>query len=287
MTTATLASKTETLEITPLEPTIGAEVSGVDLKKPLSPAQRDRLKALLLQYKVLFFRDQHLSREQQVAFARHFGELYVHPTSKQPDERFPEVHQIIASEARARYGDALRGRWHSDTSWLLEPTYGAVLRPLDLPPAGGDTIWADSGLVYRGLPDDVKARIDDLYVVHNFKPSLDAVGFDYPLVSHPLVRTHPETGEDVLFINFSMFPYILGWSPEESRELVDYLLKEFSTPEYHVRFKWREGSLAFWDNRSSLHYPVHNYGDYPRVMERVLIADDDIPHRLRKAARAG
>lgn len=278
-----VVSLSEVLKVTPLEPTIGAEISGIDLKKSLSPVLRDQLKTLLLQYKVLFFRDQFINAQEQAAFARSFGELYVHPTSKHADAALPEVHQIIAQESRDLYGDAVKGRWHSDTSWLLKPTYGAVLRPVSLPEFGGDTIWADSGLVYRGLPDEVKARIDNLYVVHNFKPSLDRVGYDYPIVSHPLVRTHPETGEEVLFINFSMFPYILGWSPEESAELVAYLLKEFSHPEYQVRFKWQPGSLAFWDNRSSLHYPVTNYGDFPRVMERVLIADQDIPHRARLA----
>ncbi|MFB8831765.1 TauD/TfdA dioxygenase family protein [Azotobacter sp. CWF10] len=278
-----IVSLSEVLKVMPLEPSIGAEVVGVDLKKPLSPVLRDQLKSLLLKYKVLFFRDQHISSAEQVAFARHFGELYEHPTTEKNDSNLPAAHLIQAEQARQTYGDSVKGRWHTDTSWLLKPTYGAVLRPVTLPELGGDTVWADSGLVYRGLPEAVKARIDDLYVVHNFKPSLDKVGYDYPIVAHPLVRTHPETGEDALFINFSMFPYILGWTPEESRELTDYLLKEFSNPEYQVRFKWREGSVAFWDNRSTLHYPVHNYGDFPRVMERVLIADDDIPHRVRPA----
>ncbi|TWH75918.1 taurine dioxygenase [Azomonas agilis] len=286
MSTEKVVNLSEILKVTPLEPTLGAEVSGIDLKKPLSPAVRDQLKTLLLQYKVLFFRDQFINTQEQVAFARNFGELYVHPTTQQADPELPAAHLIRAEESRALYGEAVKGRWHSDTSWLLKPTYGAVLRPVTLPEFGGDTIWADSGLVYRNLPDEVKARIEDAYVVHNFKPSLDRVGYEYPIVSHPLVRTHPETGEDVLFINFSMFPYILGWSPEESRALVDYLLKEFSHPEYQVRFKWREGSVAFWDNRSTLHYPVTNYGDFPRVMERVLIADEDIPHRAR-LAKAG
>ncbi|TBV02042.1 TauD/TfdA dioxygenase family protein [Phytopseudomonas dryadis] len=274
----------ETLKVTPLEPTLGAEISDIDLSKPLSPLQREQIHALLLKYKVIFFRDQHISSEQQIAFARQFGELYVHPTTQQQDGDKPQAHLILASQAKEAYGDARKGRWHTDTSWMLEPTWGAVLRAVSLPELGGDTVWADAGLVYRGLSDELKARIDKLYVTHNFKSSLDRVGYHYPILAHPLVRTHPETGEDALFINFSMSPQVIGWSVEDSRALVAELLKEFSNPEYQVRFKWTAGTIAFWDNRALLHYPVYNYGDFDRVMERVLIADDDIPHRVRQQA---
>lgn len=283
MTAENVVHLDEALSVTALEPTIGAEVAGIDLSKPLRPAQREQIHALLLKHKVLFFRDQKIGSAEQIAFARSFGELYVHPTTRRDSEERPEAHLILAEQAREEYGDGRKGRWHTDTSWLLKPTYGAVLRAVSLPEAGGDTVWADSGLVYRGLPEEIKQRIDNVFVTHNFKAALDRVGYDYPIIAHPLVRTHPETGEDALFINFSMSPQILGWSPEESRELIAYLLKEFNNPEYQVRFKWRENSVAFWDNRSTLHYPVYNYGDFPRVMERVLIADDDIPHRVRPA----
>ncbi|TBU73520.1 MULTISPECIES: TauD/TfdA dioxygenase family protein [Phytopseudomonas] len=275
---------TETLKVTPLEPTVGAEISGVDLSKPLSPLQRDEIHTLLLRHKVIFFREQHISSEQQIAFAAQFGELYEHPTTQKQDSNKPQAHLILASQAKEAYGDARKGRWHTDTSWMLKPTYGAVLRAVSLPELGGDTVWADAGLVYRGLSDELKARIDNLYITHNFKSSLDRVGYHYPILAHPLVRTHPETGEDALFINFSMSPQVIGWSVEESRALVAELLKEFSNPEYQVRFKWTPGTIAFWDNRALLHYPVYNYGDFDRVMERVLIADDDIPHRVRKQA---
>lgn len=244
--------------------------------------QRDEVHALLLKHKVIFFRDQHINSAQQIAFAAQFGELYVHPTTQQEDTAKPQAHLILASQAKEAYGDARKGRWHTDTSWMLKPTYGAVLRAVSLPELGGDTVWADAGLVYRGLSEELKARIDNLFVTHNFKSSLDKVGYDYPIIAHPLVRTHPETGEDALFINFSMSPQFIGWSVEDSRELVAELLREFSNPEYQVRFKWTPGTVAFWDNRALLHYPVYNYGDFDRVMERVLIADTDIPHRVRK-----
>jgi alpha-ketoglutarate-dependent taurine dioxygenase len=275
-----------TLHITRLEPTIGAEIAGIDLRRPLTPALRDELRQLLLTHKVLFFRDQAINTEQQIAFAKEFGELYVHPTTQQNDPTRPQAHLIEAQDERKLYGPRISGRWHTDTSWLLQPTLGAVLRAVDLPEVGGDTLWADAGAVYRALPDELRAEIDHLHVVHDFKKSLDKVGYDYPILAHPLVRTHPETGEDGLFINFSQNPSVIGWTPQQSRQLIDRLLLEFNKPEHQVRFKWRPGSVAFWDNRSTLHYPVYNYGDYPRRMERVLIAYDDIPHRVRAANAA-
>ncbi|PRA33117.1 TauD/TfdA dioxygenase family protein [Pseudomonas poae] len=275
-----------TLHITRLEPTIGAEIAGIDLREPLSAALRDELRQLLLTHKVLFFRDQAINTEQQIAFAKEFGELYVHPTTQQNDPTKPQAHLIEAQDERKLYGPRISGRWHTDTSWLLQPTLGAVLRAVDLPEVGGDTLWADAGAVYRALPDDLRAEIDNLHVVHDFKKSLDKVGYDYPILAHPLVRTHPETGEDGLFINFSQNPSVIGWTPQQSKQLIDRLLLEFNKPEHQVRFKWRPGSVAFWDNRSTLHYPVYNYGDYPRRMERVLIAYDDIPHRVRAANAA-
>jgi alpha-ketoglutarate-dependent taurine dioxygenase len=275
-----------TLHITRLEPTIGAEIDGIDLRQPLTPALRDELRQLLLTHKVLFFRDQAINTEQQIAFAKEFGELYVHPTTQQNDPTRPQAHLIEAQDERKLYGPRISGRWHTDTSWLLQPTLGAVLRAVDLPDVGGDTLWADAGAVYRALPDELRAEIDHLHVVHDFKKSLDKVGYDYPILAHPLVRTHPETGEDGLFINFSQNPSVIGWTPQQSKQLIDRLLLEFNKPEHQVRFKWRPGSVAFWDNRSTLHYPVYNYGDYPRRMERVLIAYDDIPHRVRAANAA-
>ena len=275
-----------TLHITRLEPTIGAEIAGIDLRQPLTPALRDELRQLLLTHKVLFFRDQAIDTEQQIAFAKEFGELYVHPTTQQNDPTLPQAHLIEAQDERKLYGPRISGRWHTDTSWLLQPTLGAVLRAVDLPEVGGDTLWADAGAVYRALPDELRAEIDHLHVVHDFKKALDKVGYDYPILAHPLVRTHPETGEDGLFINFSQNPSVIGWTPQQSKQLVDRLLLEFNKPEHQVRFKWRPGSVAFWDNRSTLHYPVYNYGDYPRRMERVLIAYDDIPHRVRAANAA-
>ncbi len=270
------------LTVERLNPTIGAEVGGVDLTRPLTAELREALKALLLKHKVLFFRDQDVTRDQQVAFALNFGELYAHPTGGVDTHR---VVQPIAAENFKKYAAAgAESHWHTDTSWRIDPSFGAVLKAVTIPDVGGDTIWADGGAIYRGLPEDLKAKIDGLYVVHDYQDALQRSGVVYPLVSHPIVRTHPETGEDIFWVNFSLKPRIVGLDKAESEALLARLYEEVKRPEYHARFRWRKSSIAFWDNRAGLHYAVRDYGDFPRVMERVLIASDDIPHRVRRPA---
>jgi alpha-ketoglutarate-dependent taurine dioxygenase len=281
MSLATLErAATAGLTVQPLNPTIGAEIGGVDLGAPISTEVRETLRALLLKHKVLFFRDQEITRDQQVAFALNFGELYAHPTGGTETHR---VVQPIAAENFKKY-QVRDSHWHTDTSWRIDPSLGAVLRAVDIPDVGGDTIWADGGAIYSGLPEDLKARIDDLYVIHDYQDALRRSGVRYPLVAHPIVRTHPETGEDIFWINFGLKPRIVDLDKAESDALLARLYEEVKRPEYHARFRWRKNSVAFWDNRAGLHYAVRDYGDYPRVMERVLIASDDIPHRVRAPA---
>jgi len=285
---ATLASHTAAdaagIEVRPLQPTIGAEIHGVDISKPLSAAQRDAIKAAILDYKVVFFRDQTLDKETHAAFARHFGPLYDYP-SPTSDTNIVPIHKISAVDAKER----LRGRqqpdflkdviregdyYHSDTSWRLVPAWGAVLRAVDLPPVGGDTIWVDANLAYGGLSADLKERLESLHVVHNFQESINALGYEYPLVAHPAVRTHRETGRKILWVNYSQKPQFLGVELAESNELLLEVLRQYKRPEFQVRFSWRPGSVAFWDNRAAVHYAVRNYGDYPRLLERILISDE-------------
>ncbi len=275
-------AKTGTLTVKQLEPTIGAEISGIDLRHPLAIEQRDEIKALLLKHRVLFFRDQPINHEQQVAFARQFGKIYAHPSTRDVEKRFdqstPDSHRISAVEQRKTY-KVTSGRWHTDTSWLVRPAWGAVLREVDIPPLGGDTVWANGNAVYESLSDELKEKIADLYVVHDFQSALKRVNLDYPIVAHRLVRTHPETGEKILWLNFSQNPSIIGWDRADSAALVAELEHAYSRPEFHVRFKWSKHALAFWDNRAGLHYAVSNYGDYPRELERVLVEDfDALPH---------
>jgi alpha-ketoglutarate-dependent sulfate ester dioxygenase len=266
--------------VSPLQPTIGAEIGGVDLRSPLSGAARDQIKAAILQYKVVFFRDQDLDRDQHAAFAQQFGPLYTHPSVNKPyGDKVPAIHQIAAADAEkyAKLAELQKAEgwdpYHTDTSWRLVPAWGAVLRAVTLPEVGGDTIWVDAGQAYDGLPDDVKDRLDGLHVTHDYRAALLSSGHDYPIVAHPIVRTHRETGRKILWVNFSQHPWIVGFDRDESRELLSIVHDQYRKPDYQVRFSWRPGSIAFWDNRAAVHYAVRNYGDFPRLLERILIAD--------------
>lgn len=277
---AVSAPSTVELDIRPLQPTIGAEIGGIDLSRPISDAVRDAIRAAVLKHKVVFFRDQTLDNASQAAFAQRFGPLYTHPSSKH-DPKITPLHQISAVEAakyeKERARDVKAGdAYHSDTSWRLVPTWGAVLRAVTLPETGGDTIWVDANLAYEGLPDDLKARLEGLHVTHDFRSALTAKGHDYPIVAHPVVRTHRETGQKILWINYTQKPQILGIELSESREILDEVLRQYKRPEFQVRFSWKPGSVAFWDNRAAVHYAVRNYGDFPRLLERVLIADEPL-----------
>jgi taurine dioxygenase len=269
------------ITVRPLQPTIGAEIEGVDLRNPLPADVRDAIKDAVLRHKVVFFRDQAISRTQQADFARQFGPLYEHPSTNRPDQdALPAIHHIVPmdqlkpEDLTVRNGDTLRDGYHTDTSWRLVPAWGAVLRPVNLPDAGGDTIWVDANLAYEGLPDAVKQRLEGLHVTHDYRNALLRAGHDYPIVAHKVVRVHRETGQKILWVNYTQKPQILGLDRAENLELLTIILDQYRRPEYQVRFSWRPGSLAFWDNRAAVHYAVRNYGDFPRLMERVLIADE-------------
>lgn len=285
MATAALEKRAEAsagiLDIRPLQPTIGAEIHGIDISAPLTPEVRDAIRAAVVRHKVVFFRDQTLTTESHAAFAREFGPLYTHPSTRR-DEKIEPIHKI-AAEDTARFEQIRQHRkvkagdgYHSDTSWRLVPTWGAVLRAVDLPEVGGDTIWVDAHLAWQGLSDEVKARLEGLHVTHDFRAALTASGHDYPVVAHPVVRTHRETGEKILWVNLTQNPQILGVELAESEALLEEILRQYKRPEFQVRFSWKPGSVAFWDNRGAVHYAVRNYGDYPRVLDRILIADEPL-----------
>jgi alpha-ketoglutarate-dependent taurine dioxygenase len=265
------------LTVVPLEPRIGAEIHGLDLRQPISDAVRDEIKQTILQYKVVFFRDQSLTREQHAAFAERFGKLYTHPNTTR-DDKIAQIHKIAAADfvnyERVADPTTLEAGYHTDTSWRLVPTWGAVLRAVTLPEVGGDTIWVDAGAAYEGLPDETKQRLEGLFVTHDFRSALTRAGHDYPIVAHPLVKTHRETGKKILWVNFTQRPHVVGVDLAENREILQLVLAQYQKPELQVRFSWRPGSIAFWDNRAAVHYAVRNYGDFPRVLERILIADE-------------
>jgi taurine dioxygenase len=263
--------------IKPLQPHIGAEISGVDLRQPISDAVRDEIKQAILKYKVVFFRDQDISADQHAAFAERFGPLYTHPNTRR-DPKISAIHQIsavdFATYERIADPTAINAGFHTDTSWRLVPTWGAVLRAVNLPETGGDTIWVDAAAAYRHLPDETKTRLEGLHVTHDFREALHRQGLDYPIVAHPIVRTHRETGDKTLWVNYTQKPHIIGLDIAESKEILTQILDEYRRPEVQVRFSWRPGSIAFWDNRAAVHYAVRNYGDFPRLLERILIQDE-------------
>lgn len=227
---------------------------------------------------MIFFRDRHLSPAQHVAFARRFGELQVHPFLSANAEH-PE---LVRFEKGADTGGYENG-WHSDVTWRAEPSLGAVLHAVSVPPTGGDTLFCDMAAVYDGLSDDTKARIDDLVAVHDFSRAfghhLDDTAKaelreQYPVVEHPVVRTHPETGRKLVYVNRFFVSHILGMSEAQSIALIDELCRHADAPEYQCRFQWRNDSVAFWDNRAVQHYASSDYFPDVRIMERASIIGD-------------
>jgi alpha-ketoglutarate-dependent taurine dioxygenase len=189
------------------------------------------------------------------------------------------VHMVVVRDSAARRADGGRptGGWHIDASGLMVPPIASVLRAVRIPPVGGDTLWANLAAAYDGLSDELKETIAELYLTHDVTAHFRARGIDYPLMSRPLVRTHPVTGEKVLYVNFMRHPLVVGWSPDRSDALVQRIRDEVTRPEYQVRFRWSPGAIAVWDNRAAHHYAVRDYGDFPRYMERVLITDPQLP----------
>ena len=270
------------LEVRPLTPTIGAEIHGVDLRLPLDAQTLSEVRAALLDWKVLFFRDQDITTEQHLAFARNFGELEVHPFAPEKPG-YPEV--LAITHDRERPGK--ENTWHSDVTWRLEPSLGSILRALEVPEVGGDTLFADMYNAYEGLSDEVKTKIEGKSAIHDFEnfrrglrkkgkseSEIEAYNKKYPPAEHPVVRTHPETGRKGLYVNAAFTQHIVGMEREESDSLLRHLYAQAAIPEFQCRFHWGVNSIAFWDNRASQHYAVSDYWPAVRRMERVTIVGD-------------
>lgn len=266
------------LTIEPMTATIGAEVSGVDLADELDDGVVEEIRDALLEWKVIFFRDQHgLDRDRHVAFGRRFGELEVHPITPK-DQTHPEVF-VIPAGGTFRAPDT----WHSDVTWRPEPSLGSILRAVDLPPIGGDTSWADMGKAYDLLDDGTKERIEGLKATHDYAsafgrrqpPEVQAkMRAEHPTVEHPIVRTHPETGRKTLYVNVAFTRSIVGLPDDEGRPLLARLYRQSTIVDVQCRFRWRPGSVAFWDNRATQHVVSNDFLPATRVMERVTIVGD-------------
>ncbi|MDQ0143233.1 TauD/TfdA dioxygenase family protein [Cupriavidus necator] len=267
---------------------LGAELRGVDL----ADAIRDdglftEIRALLLEHRVLFLRNQQFSRAEHVAFARRFGELEDHPVAGS-DPEHPGLVRIYKTPDQPN--DRYENAWHSDATWREAPQFGAVLRCVECPPVGGDTMWANMALAYQRLPAYIKEQIADLRARHSIEASFGAampiekrlaLKAQYPDAEHPVVRTHPDTGEKILYVNAFTTHFTNYHTPGRVRfgqdanpgagDLLRYLVSQAYIPEYQVRWRWEPNCVAIWDNTATQHYAVMDYPPCHRKMERAGI----------------
>lgn len=291
MTTASQTPVRTAFRYEPLTCSIGAEVFDVDL----GDIARDddgfaQLRMLLEKYKVLFFRDQNFSRAEHVALAERFGPLEDHPVAgSDPDHPgLVRIYKDVDSPP-----DHFENAFHCDATWRENPPFGCVLRCVESPPVGGDTIWVNMAEAYRRLPERVKTQIAGLRARHSIESTFGArmspedrraLRERFPDAEHPVVRTHPDTGEQILFVNSFTTHFVnyhtadnvrfgLDYAPGAA-QLLQYLISQASVPEYQVRWRWTENSVAIWDNRSTQHYAVQDYWPAARKMERAGIIGD-------------
>jgi len=296
MTTATVSapgvvrstSLPDSIKVEPLTCAIGAELTNVDVGvASRSPELLAEIRKLLVKHKVLFWRNQDITRAEHVAFARYFGDLEDHPVAGSDPEN-PGLVRIYKSPDQPN--DRYENAWHTDATWREKPPFGCVLRCVECPPVGGDTMWANMVLAYDKLPEHIKEQIAPLRARHSIEASFGAampiekrlaLKAQFPDAEHPVVRTHPDTGEKILFVNaftthFTNFhnshnvrvgqDYTQGGS-----QLLQYLINQAAIPEYQVRWRWQPNSMAMWDNRSTQHYAVMDYPPCHRKMERAGI----------------
>jgi taurine dioxygenase len=265
------------MEVRRIAGALGAELLGVDLRK-LSDEVVAAIRRVFLEHQVIFFRDQKLDPARFMAFARTMGRPVPYPFVP-GIEGFPEVIEVKKLEhERHNFG----GIWHSDTAYLEEPPMGSMLIAREIPPYGGDTVFASQYLAYEALSDGLKLLLDGLYAVNSSaKADVTRTREDrvkeyskHYEAEHPVVRTHPETGRKALYVNFGHTVRFRGMTEQESAPLLEYLFRHQVKPEFTCRFQWEVGSLAFWDNRCTQHNPVNDYHGHRRVMHRITLAGD-------------
>jgi taurine dioxygenase len=270
------------MQIRPIAGALGAEILDVDLRA-LDTATTAAIRSALLDHLVIFFRDQDLEPAAFRDFTRRFGQPVEYPFVRGLDG-FPEIIQVLKREdERSNFG----GIWHSDTSYLDEPPMGSVLLARELPPYGGDTLFANQYLAYEALSDGLKRTLDSLKAVNTsakadvtrtredrVKDSGSAAAKQDYVAEHPVVRTHPETGRRALYVNVAHTARFAGWTEEESAPLLQFLFAHQVKPEFTCRFRWQANSIAFWDNRCAQHNPVNDYHGFRRLMHRITLAGD-------------
>ncbi|WP_293676324.1 TauD/TfdA family dioxygenase [uncultured Phenylobacterium sp.] len=285
----------QTLTVRRVAGALGAEISGLDLARPLTDAVVAAIRQALVEHQVIFFRDQDLTPAQQTAFGARFGPLNIHPYVAGMADH-PEVMEIIKEPSdKINFG----GGWHSDMSFLQTPAIGSILYALEVPQYGGDTLFASQAAAYDALSDGLKATLERLSAVHSAAREYSAQGHSAQKRSsmsvaeadgyvgefiHPMVLTHPETGRKALYVNPAFTLRIDGWKTSESKALLDYLFNHCRYEAFTCRFTWAKGSVAFWDNRSVWHFALNDYPGQRRHMRRVTV--DPWPEMARVAAAA-
>jgi len=269
------------IEVKPIAGALGAEIAGVDMSKELDDEVVSEVRHAFLDHLVIFLRDQKVTPAQQVAFAKRFGRPIEYPQLKGLPEA-PMITPVVKLEhERNNFG----GIWHSDTTYLELPPMGSMLLAREVPPYGGDTMFANQYLAYEGLSDGLKKTLDGLIGVSSSSKAdvtktredrMKAAGAELKVMAaeHPLVRTHPETGRKALYTSVAHTAHIKGWTEKESLPLLEFLWAHQVQPEFTCRFQWRPGSLAFWDNRCAMHNPINDYHGFRRVMHRITLAGD-------------
>jgi len=269
------------IKVRPIAGALGAEIEGVDAARPLEAGVIAEIRQAFLDHLVIFLRNQGLTPQAQLAFARHFGEPMEYPQLK----GLPECPLITPVVKRAHERVNFGGIWHSDTTYLERPPMGSMLYAVETPPHGGDTLFANQYLAYETLSEDLRRRLTGVIGVNSSTKAdasrtredrLREAGVERKVLvgEHPVVRTHPETGKRALYVNVGHTTRFRGWTEEESAPLLRVLFAHQVKPEMTCRFAWAPGSLAFWDNRCVQHNPVNDYRGYQRVMHRVTLAGD-------------
>jgi taurine dioxygenase len=290
MSTTIIAPKSkqtgDLLDLTPLATTFVAEVHDIDLSKPQSPETIAAIRAALLKHKLLLFRDQVITPRQQKDFAANFGPLHIHPLLNN-DEKNENPEIIVLDYGQDRPPE--KDEWHTDVTFIATPPLGSILYGVEIPERGGDTLFNDLGAAYQGLSEPIKRAIEGLTARHDFQRSFRSSPYyngvadpekwerarkNNPPVSHPVVRTHPETGEKGLFVNRGFAEEIEGLSRLESDALLDLLLQHAEQPYFGYRHRWRTGDVLFWDNRITQHTVIADYWPQRRRMHRATILGD-------------
>ena len=276
------------LEVRPISGAGGAEIFGVDVAQPLDDGTVGEIRDALNEHCVVFFRDQEIDVAQHKAFARRFGPIFIHPNYNGVSED-PEVLMVRREPDDTSYVGEL---WHTDTTMVTEPPMGAILYGIDVPPYGGDTMFANQYLAYEALSPTMKRLLEGLRAVHSdigiagpqasrnklrSTKNRDDEGWRETRSLHPIVRTHPDTGRKCLFVNASYTVGIEGMTAAEGKALLDFLLEHGNRPEFTFRFRWHKGSIAFWDNRSAKHIALGDTGPFRRLMRRIQVGGGGVP----------